>query len=64
MTDPAVVDVPAGPTRNEHAKLLVWHGIKSKDTFLPLQQIEIVETTKVPVIRQTGTQWHLFTWPL
>ena len=40
-------EVPAAdPTRNELAKLPLWHGIASKDTFSPLQWIERVETAK------------------
>ena len=46
MADPAAADVPADPTRNELAKLPLWHGNKTKDTFSPLQWLERVETAK------------------
>jgi hypothetical protein len=45
MTD-AAADIPAYPTSNEVAKLSLWHGNKSKDTFPPLQWIERVNTEK------------------
>ena len=46
MADDAAANVPADPTRNELAKLPLWHGNKVKDTFSPLQWIERVETAR------------------
>jgi hypothetical protein len=46
MADTAIADVPFDSTRNEVAKLLLWHGNKSKDTILPPQLIKRVETAK------------------
>jgi hypothetical protein len=46
MADTAVADVPADLTRNELAKLPLWHGNKSEDTLSPLQWNERVEKAK------------------
>ncbi len=56
MADPAAADVPADPTRNELAKLPLWHGNKSKDTFYLYNGLRGLKQQKMSVVRQTGTQ--------